>query len=635
MGSVPVDISTREKYLIENAKRAAAADNFAKRIDVQKDSSLHDLLRDPWADYAALAQQEPWLKDGSHTKFVVFGAGHAGLIHAYHLIKAGFDTKDIVLVDNAGGWGGTWYWNRYPGLQCDVEGYCYLPLLEESGFVPTHRYSHGEEIRQNAEHIAAKFGLQGMFCTTFVGATWNDSEARWDIKLRRNLGPDYEHLNGEFAISAQFIINTTGVLANMSIPALPGIEEFRKEKKLFHAARWDYEYTGGSYKDPKMTKLQDKVVGIVGTAATAVQAVPELAKWAKHLYVFQRTPIYVGPHQDSETTPGLRAKHERQENLSLFFTDDASVTPDMNLVDDERSRYPSLSGIWGSRRAQDLSGKDQAAEHTEWMLQREAPHAARLREHIRRTVRDPATAEKLTPWYPGWCKRPAFHNAYLQAFDRPNVTLVDTDGRGVEAYTRQGVVVGRDEYPLDALVLATGFEIAGTGQSPTAAAHAYCRGRGGRDLDDKWGSLDFGTLLGVCTHGFPNLFFSVGANSGANANMTAVYTSQARMTAHLVATSTATARNSGGDPARTVVEATVEGERGWVDECLGLATWYVPLLTTCPPTYFTGYRNGPPDEKTMAVAKRKLPYPGGPVGFDEAVSRYIAEGDLKGVVVVK
>ncbi|KAK8065115.1 hypothetical protein PG997_011862 [Apiospora hydei] len=461
MGSVEVDISTREKYSAERAKRLATT-NFAKRLEVSKDPSVRDLLQDPWADYDALAKE------------------------------AGFDPKDLVLVDNAGGWGGTCYWNRYPGLQCDVEGYCYLPLLEESGFVPQNRYSHGEEIRRNAEHIAAKFGLQGMFCTSLVAANWNESGGRWDVTLRRQLGPAHEELNAAFTISTQFLITATGPLSSMSIPALPGLDDFRQEKKVFHAARWDYDYTGGSPTAPHMPKLRDKVVGIVGTAATAVQAVPELAKWAKHLYVFQRTPTYVGPHEDSRTTPALWNtvtkggapgwQDERIENLNLFFTDDAEVAPDMNLVQDERSRYPSLSAVWGSRRAACL-GPEMAADHTEWMLQREAPHAARLRKFINQTVKDPATAEKLTPWYPGWCKRPAFNNAYLQAFNLPNVTLVDTDGQGVQTYTRHGVVVGAGEsareYALDCLVLATGFELSGSGSNPLASSGASCRGRRG------------------------------------------------------------------------------------------------------------------------------------------------------------
>ncbi|KAK7967975.1 phenylacetone monooxygenase [Apiospora aurea] len=285
MGSVEVDISTREKYSAERAKRLATT-NFAKRLEVSKDPSVRDLLQDPWADYDARAKEAPYLENGSRTKFLIVGAGHSGLIHAYHLIKAGFDPKDLVIVDNAGGWGGTWYWNRYPGLQCDVEGYCYLPLLQESGFVPQNRYSHGEEIRQNAEHIAAKFGLQGMFCTSLVVADWNESDGRWDVTLRRQLGPAHEELNVPFTVSTQFLITATGPLSSMSIPALPGLDDFRREKKVFHAARWDYDYTGGSTTDPHMVNLRDKVVGIVGTAATAVQAVPELAKWAQHLYVF-------------------------------------------------------------------------------------------------------------------------------------------------------------------------------------------------------------------------------------------------------------------------------------------------------------------------------------------------------------
>ncbi|KAK8126977.1 uncharacterized protein PG998_002736 [Apiospora kogelbergensis] len=640
MGSIEVDISTRDRYAAERTKRLAAAPNYVKRLEVSKDSSVRDLLQDPWVDYDALAKEVPYLKNGSRIKFLIVGAGHSGLIHAYHIVKAGFDPKDLVVVDTAGGWGGTWYWNRYPGLKCDVEGYCYLPLLEESGFIPQDRYSHGDEIRRNAEHIAAKYGLQGMFCTRFVAADWNEPEGRWDIMLRRQLGPAHEEV--DFAISTQFLITATGLLSSMSIPSLPGIEDFRREKKLFHAARWDYDYTGGSPTEPHMSNLRDKLVGIVGTAATAVQAVPELAKWAKHLYVFQRTPTYIGPHEDNQTTPELWDKvtkggkpgwqAERMVNLELCFTDDAEVTPDTNLVQDERSRYPPLAAVWGSRRAVGL-GPEKAAEHTEWMLRREAPHAARLRKFIKQEVKDPETAEKLTPWYPGWCKRPAFNNDYLQAFNLPNVTLVDTDGRGVQRYTRNGVVVGEDgaarEYELDALVLATGFEISGTGSCALASSQASCRGRNGRDLNDKWNSPDFATFYGVSTNGFPNMFMSAGANSAGSANMTGVYGSQARMTAHIIAA--ATARSA--DPDKTVVEVSKEAELAWLDRLLGNVTWFTPLLTTCPPTYFTGYKTGAQDEKESAMAKRKLLFPLGPVGYDEVGHEYIQKGDLEGVIV--
>lgn len=640
MDSIDVNANI-DKYWTERAKRMVV-ENFDKRLQVSADPSLGDLLRDPWADYDALAKQEPPLKDGSRTKFLIIGAGHNGLINAYHLVEAGFSPKDIVIVDLAGGWGGTWYWNRYPGLQCDVEGFCYLPLLEQSGFVPKDRYSHGEEIRRNAEHIVAKFGLQGMFCTRLIGSHWNEQEGRWEVKLRRELGPDYKELNLEFTVSAQFLIVCSGPIFNVSIPALPGFEDFKKNRKVFHSARWDYEYTGGSSTDPRLVNLKDKVVGVVGTAASSIQVVGEVAKWAKHLYVFQRTPTYVGPHYDEETTPELWEQvtgggkpgwqAERIENLDVFFSDDIEAESVKNMVNDERSRFTPLSGSWGSRRAVDLKPED-ADKHMKWMLHREAPHTAKIREHIKKVVENPETAEKLTPHYPGWCKRPAFHNSYLQAFNLPNVTLVDTDGQGVREYSRKGVKVGEGaaarEYELDLLVLATGFEISGIKASPTKGGDAWCRGRDGRELNDKWNASDCGTLFGIATNGFPNLSVPSPVNGGANANLTSVYLAQAQTIAHIVATGTARSH----DPDRTVVEVTVEAENAWVDKIISLSTWYKPLLTICPPTYFTGYARDIPDEKEMALKLRKLYYAGGPVGFAHTLRDWRNNGNLDGIAV--
>lgn len=639
MGSIQTEIGTEQKYEIEHAKRVAAATNYGKRIEPWKSTALADMNEDHWVDYDKIARETPLLRDGSRIKFLIVGAGHSGIMHAYHLVAAGFSPRHIVLVDVAGGWGGTWYWNRYPGLQCDVEGYCYLPLLEESGFVPRDRYSKGEEIRRNAEHIASKFKLQGMFCTKFVGADWNEQQKRWDVRLRRQLGSTYDNLNREFVVSAQFMVFTIGYLNNISIPSLPGIEDFKKEKPIFHTARWNYEYTGGSQADPRMGSLKDQVVGVIGTAASAVQAVPELAKWTKHLYVFQRTPIYMGPHEDSETTPELWDhvtqggkpgwQYERMENLNMFFTDDPEATPDKNMVRDERSNFPALAGVWGSRRGRNLKPED-AEKHIQWMMKREQPHSDRIREHIKRVVKDPTTAEKLTPWYPSWCKRPAFNNTYLEAFNSPNVTLVDTDGQGVQSYTENGVVVGTGstahEYGLDAVILATGFELAGTSYSPPAAAQGYIHGRGGCDYTEKYNSSEFASLFGVVSNGFPNLFLAGGAGGSRSANLTSVLSSQARFTAHIVKEASSRA----SEPESVVIEVAKEAEEAWVGKLAALGTWFAPLAT-CPPTYFTAYEDKAKTPEQLEADMRRGGWPLGPVDFDHIIRDYIKAAQLDGI----
>ncbi|KAK1985660.1 hypothetical protein LZ30DRAFT_583653 [Colletotrichum cereale] len=484
---------------------------------------------------------------------------------------------------------------------------------------------------------------QGVECQS-IGSDWDEQQGRWEVRLKRELGPAYEQLNVEFTVSAQFLMVCSGQFHNPSIPALPGFNQFRENRKVFHTARWDYEYTGESPTDPRLLNLKDKVVGVVGTAASAIQAVAELAKWTNHLYVFMRTANYVGPHYNRETVPKLWEKvtgggkpgwqKERQENLAIFFTDDKEAELVENLVNDERSRFTPLAGLWGSRRVNDLTPED-ADKHTEWMLQRESPHTGRLREHIRKTVQDPVTAEKLTPKYPGWCKRPNFHSSYLESFNMANVTLVDTDGQGVQEYSSKGVIVGEGaaarEYELDALVLATGFGSADLKGCPTKAAHAWCRGRSGRELNDKWLSSDCGTLFGIATNGFPNLFIPSPCNSGINANITSVYMTQAQTAAHILAAGTA--RSVDAD--RTVVEVTKEAEDAWVEKNMRLATWYKPLLTTCPRTYFTGYSrdNQIQDPKEMALKLRKIFYGGGPVEYDHTLRDWIKDGNLEGVFV--
>ncbi|KAK6852186.1 hypothetical protein PG995_012311 [Apiospora arundinis] len=650
--------STEHKYHAECSKRHNAT-TFHKRVDILRDPSMASLAADPWANHDKLAKQPPLLQEGSKVKFLVIGAGHAGLIYSSQLVKAGFSAQDIVLIDLAGGVGGTWYWNRYPGLCCDVEGYCYLPLLEETGYIPTHRYSMGEEIRKNAEIIADKFGLRGMFCTKFIGACWDEGQRCWNVALQRQLGANHEELNGTFTVCAQFLIAAPGSVPNPSAPTLPGFSDFMREKAVWHTARWNYDYTGGSQDDPQMVNLKDRVIGIIGTGATAVQAVPELAKWAKHLYVFQRTPVYCGPHVQSKTTPELWARvakepgwqYKRMENLDKFYSDDPDARSDDNWVNDGRTHYPAIAATFGSRRAKELE-PGQIQEHIQRLLQLERPVSDQIREHIARTVQDPATAAKLTPWYPGWCKRPAYHATYLDTFNLPNVTLVDTDGQGVQSYTRNGVVVGLGEtareYWLDALVLATGYMVEGLGgagiksegeydeeDGATAVVQRGYRGRDGRQFSEKWASPDFGTVLGQVTHGFPNLFFQTMSNVGSSGNSTPAYVQGSRFVAHVLKTAHAMMVKNGEDSRRQdfdtlVVEATKEAEDRWTGEVERGADWFAGL-GICTPTWFTGYQRleDKTPEEQLGFRRHGL-WPAGPLDYADIINAYIREGNLEG-----
>ncbi|KAL8413401.1 hypothetical protein RB594_004870 [Gaeumannomyces avenae] len=623
-----------ERYEAERNKRAGVA-NFKQRASTRTES-LADLSRDPWVDYDALARQPAALKDGDDTQVVILGAGHAGLIFAAELIRAGFSPDRLVVVDEAGGVGGTWYWNRYPGLTCDVEGYTYLPLLEETEFVPKHRYARGEEIRENAERIVKKFGVRTMLCTTLLSADWDEGLRRWVLRFRRDLGPSHADLNGEFVVHAQYFLPQPGPLHVPSAPALPGLDEFRSNRKMFHTARWDYKYTGGTQENPELAKLKDKVVGIIGTGATSVQVVPELAKYAKHLYVFQRTPSYVGPRDQIETTPELWAEvtapgagwqKARMTNLNRFLSDDPTATEADNMLKDGWSRARGFGGLIGSTRAYaaDLSTPEAVAANVQDMVRRGLPEDERLRAHVREVVEDAATADKLTAWYAGWCKRPTFHQWYLQCFNRPNVTLVDTDGQGVEAYTAGGVVACGKEYKLDALVLATGFEqVAGRGLESVGAP---IRGRGGRSLLQTL--TDEGVYAGTATVGFPNMFVASALGGAASANTSSVYTMSARLAAHVLRTAekTVAEREPGADLGRLVVEVDGEALQNWNELLRPKQGWFAGF-GACPPTYFTLYND--PKQEPANQRGSASPWPFGPVDFENKLDSYISEGNLKG-----
>ncbi|KAF9879169.1 cyclohexanone -monooxygenase [Colletotrichum karsti] len=628
--------SIKDKYEAERSKRyVAISTGKGERIKFRDSSLLDNLDQDPWANYDALAKQPAPLKGGSEIQFLILGAGHCGILFAYHLIAAGFKPSEIVVADVAGGFGGTWYWNRYPGLTCDVEGYCYLPLLEETGFVPQHRYSKGEEIRRNVECIAEKFGIQGMFCTKAKGADWDDDKKRWAVKLERNLGPKHADLNGEFVVNAQFLIPTGGIFYSPSAPDVPGLETFMKNQTIFHTARWNYEYTGGTQSQPDLVNLKDKRVGIIGTGATAVQAVPELAKWSKHLYVFQRTPSYCGPREQVQTTPESWAKvagkagwqYERMRNLNKFLNDHPEVTSDDDLLQDGWSRARQFSGLIGSPRAKDVTISN-IQDHIGRLLEQDAEISSKLREHVDHEIDDPELAEKLKAWYPGWCKRPTFHQQYLKSFNRPNVSLVDTDGQGISGYTENGILVGTgdaaNEYEVDVLVLATGFATTtGVDGDPSQVLGIPIRGRGGQSLTEKWGADDFGTFFGVATHDFPNLLFYTSKGATGSANTTYPLAIAAKTAAHIAKKAVQQASNA----EKVEVEVSKEAEQQYTQGLQKYAAWYA-AVPYCTPTYFTDYRDpSKPSSKGPTVG-----WSLGTVAFEKAVDEW-ADGGLEGFAV--
>jgi cation diffusion facilitator CzcD-associated flavoprotein CzcO len=467
----------RARYLAERDKRLVPG--RADIRDLARDEHFARYREDP---FTPVADRTPVVED---VDVVIVGGGIAGLVAGAQLRKAGIER--IRVVDQAGGIGGTWYWNRYPGVMCDVESYMYLPLLEELGYVPKHRYAYGEEIRLYLEAVAERFDLvsDALFHTGVTRATWDDDAARWRVNTDR--GDE---------LRARYYVLAVGLLNLLKLPAIPGMEDFAGPS--FHTARWDYSVTGGGPGEP-LTGLRDKVVGLIGTGATGIQCLPALAEAAEHVIVFQRTPSAIGERGNRPTAPDFAAGLEpgwQQARMDNFQALMLGRAVGADLVDDGWTHH--YAAVHHPPRRKDMTIEEyiRGAEELDFGIMEQ--HRRRVEE----MVADPATAEVLKPHYRYLCKRPCFHDEYLLAFNNPNVSLVDCPA-GFERVTEHGPVVDGRPYEVDVLIYGTGFEPEVT---PLArrAGHDIV-GRDGVDLADKWAEGP-ATLFGMMTRGFPNLF---------------------------------------------------------------------------------------------------------------------------------
>ncbi|KAH4812569.1 hypothetical protein HBH61_082780 [Parastagonospora nodorum] len=624
---------TIRKYAEEREKRLRS-DGTKQYKNLQAEQP-EDYLQDPFVDYEKIRAQEPPLRHGDSIKFLIVGAGHNGLLFAYRLMEMGFRSNEICVIDSAGGFGGTWYWNRYPGAMCDVEASIYLPLLEETSCIPKHRYSFGYEIRENAERIAAHLDLRAMFCTKVHSQVWNEAEGAWTISMKRNLGPGFEGEN--LTVQARFVFGAWGYFYSPRIPELPGLDILKTRRNTFHTfhtSRWDYAYTGGSQEYPTLVNLKDKKVGIIGTGATGVQVVPELAKWAKHLYVFQRTASHGFPRAKQPTDVISWHKHvaheegwqfKRQLNFDHFISDDPDRPAD--LVEDGWTTNRAYAGSVGSRGFASARMND---DFFRSMLKFDEEHAEQSRAYVDREVSDPEIAEKLKAWYPGWCKRPTFHDQYLSAFNQPNVTLVDTDGKGVQGYSPSGVIVDGSEYDLDVLIFATGFSPSSKA-TPADRMDGTIIGRNDRSLHDKWRSSDFGTLFGLMSNQFPNMFFYAVAGVGSSPNLTTYYEGLSRLAANILAE----AHSQSGCSEKLIIEVSKEAEDRYTDQVERRSHWY-SILASCTPGYYNGEGEVSQKQQTPKEAKkaaRASGWGGGPVEYHAMIETYINEAQLKGITI--
>ncbi|KAI0714608.1 hypothetical protein C8Q76DRAFT_856504 [Earliella scabrosa] len=641
-GVAAPDPTVQKKYIEERDKRirAEGATQFIRLSDSDRFKFLSD---DPWVDHDALNGKEPTLKDGDDVKFLILGAGFGGLLFAVRLIQAGFSASDIRFVDDAGGFGGTWYWNRYPGLMCDTESYIYMPLLEETGYMPTSKYAHGSELREHAERIASMWNLtdKALWRSRYTAARWNEDTKRWIVQATETRGRGDDVEKRSLQVHAQFLFLAAGVLNAPHIPRLQGLEDFFGV--FFHTSRWDYAATGGSPTDWDLPALADKRVGIIGTGATAVQVVPQLARSAKQLFVFQRTPSSVDERGQRPTDPEeWRTKIAaekgwqlaRSRNFSAWVAGDPD-RPAKNLVEDAWSRIPSYAALIGGPASGGVRGPvapERIPEHIAALHAMDLERTARVRARVDAIVQNKVTAEKLKPWYPSWCKRPTFHDNYLPAFNRPNVTLVDTDGKGVDRVTAHGVVVNGEEYPVDVLVLSTGYvsPVSGTG-SPASRACVEVWGKGGRSIDDKWIEDGAGTLHGIATNGYPNFFFPGPSQSGVTANFTCTVDTLAT---HVASVLKEAVKQAGGWSDKLTVEVTKEAEEAWTLEIVKRAAWYA-AVSGCTPSYLNneGERDRIADPQSQFKSARGAPWAEGLNSFRSVLEKWLEDGGLKGIAV--
>ena len=584
--------AVRHRYAAERDKRIRE-DGNDQYVEIAGD--LAHYVDDPYVEPGF--QREPVDKA---VDALIIGGGFGGLLAGARLRQAG--VKDICVVEKGGDFGGTWYWNRYPGAQCDVESYIYLPLLEQLGYMPKEKYSHAPEILEHSRAIGRHFDLYdgALFQTGVKELRWSEDERRWLVSTDR----------GD-VIRARFISLASGPLNRPKLPGIPGIRDFKGH--TFHTSRWDYDYTGGTA-EGGLDKLADKRIAVIGTGATAVQCVPHLGASARHLYVCQRTPSSIDVRDNRPTDPEWAAElkpgwqRERMDNFNALVS---GQPQEVDLVDDG---WTSLIGKMLRLYLESQEGE--ALSLPDIMDLANLEKMNELRARIEALVEDPDTSEALKPWYRMFCKRPCFHDQYLQTFNRDNVTLIDTEGQGVERITESGVVVAGVEYPVDCIVYATGFEV-GTGFQRVSGFEIY--GRDGLSLSDKWAD-GIRTLHGMHIHGFPNCFLMSTIQGGFTVNYPHMLDEVATHVAHIVGHTLAVEKE--------VVESSAEAETAWVQTILdkGVRGGIIGD-ETCTPGYYNN------EGKPRAHFEQMVSYGDGPIPFFNLLAEWRDTGGFAGLTI--
>ena len=465
---------------------------------------------DPYAEEQT--EREP-ITD--HVECLFIGGGFSALLTAARLRERGVES--IRIVERGSDVGGTWYWNRYPGAACDVSAYDYLPLLDELGYVPNSFFAKGPEIYAHCQAIAKKYDLYDLavFQTTVTATHWDEKEKIWRLETDR----------GD-KLTARFVIVANGTLAKPKLSRIKGMETF--EGHSFHSSRFDYDYCGGD-----LSNLKDKVVGVIGTGASAVQIIPRVGKAAKALHVFQRTPSAIDIRDDIPTDPDWAS----------------SLKPGWQVERLKRHVLNTKADPEKRREIENLPREERIKRYENQNIE----HQMRIHARVDSIVEDKATAEALKPWYMHRCKRPCYDDEYLPAFNRANVHLVDTKGQGVTEINKRGVVFEGKEYPVDVLIYATGFEVQVTG------IYNDIRGENNLELNEKY-SEGMRTVFGVHSAGYPNMFIMGGYQASFQFNVTFMLQTQGFHIAECIKYT----RENG----HTTIDAKPETEQWWVDEVI-------------------------------------------------------------------
>jgi len=611
----------RNKYRQERDKRIRA-DGNDQYIEVTGDFSHY--IDDPYV--------EPGFERdaiNAEVEVLIIGGGFGGMLAAARLRDTGIN--DLMIVEKGGGFGGTWYWNRYPGASCDIESLVYFPLLEETGFVPKQRYTNATETLEYCQVIAEQYKLHdiALMQTQILSTDWSEEDGAWIARTNR----------GD-TIKARFVIHSNGPLNRPKLPGIEGIDKYTGH--TFHTSRWDYDYTGGG-PFGGLDKLADKRVAVIGTGATAVQCVPHLAAGAKELYVFQRTPSSIDVRNNTDIDedwvkaqqPGWH--HKRRTNFESLL---AGMPVKEDLVRDGWTE--AFRDIFGGMRQYRPSGWRLLAWSLGWALSsarkerglkqyltdkamvemglQEKMEMAdfakmeKVRARADSVVEDADTAESLKPYYRQFCKRPCFHDEYLQSFNNPNVTLVDTDGQGVEAFTETGIVANGQEFEVDCIVFATGFEV---GTDYSRRAGYSITGIDGLTISDKWAD-GMATFHGLHSRGFPNAFFFGPQQSGFTATYTFALDENAMQTAYILGE----LKKRGA----TRVDASEKAEAAWINTIKRVARQTEEFQKSCTPGYYN-------NEGHVEFESQNTFYGGGPIEFFNLMAKWRETGDLKGLEI--